>query len=535
MFVDAKDLIGGAVIEADVAIVGGGAAGISLALELARSGVDVCLLESGGTDLEWPVQSLYCGRNTGLPYFALGVCQLRYLGGNTNAWGGWCRPLSPIDFEARPWVEGSGWPFDLNALAPFLAKAHHICQVPCDDYDAGHAIRELRHPWAKVLPLNPALLETTVYRFSPPTRFGQVYRAALRRARNLRCYLHANVVAIHSDPSARRVTGLTAGSVSGCRFEVKAKRYVLAAGGIENSRLLLASNQVSPTGLGNQHDLVGRFFMEHPHTKRRLIVPAGKLPSGIYGEMFRGRSIMARICLSEPVQRRERLLSYSANIHPIYMGQDSRGWLALRTALSSLPGPGKSDPYMRVAPYDRKRLSGRLLFDTVRQLDRALLAGVLRWTQPNRFIRAFVVESKPEQAPNPHSRVTLDESRDAFGVPRVRLHWSMMPIDRRTAVHGEQLIDDEFRRLGIGSLVPLAEAEIENWPRSLEGGWHQLGTTRMHTDPKHGVVDSNGRVHGMSNLFVTGGSVFPTSGTAPPTLTIVALALRLAAHLASQE
>jgi choline dehydrogenase-like flavoprotein len=159
------------------------------------------------------------------------------------------------------------------------------------------------------------------------------------------------------------------------------------------------------------------------------------------------------------------------------------------------------------------------------------IAGVLRFFQPNRFISGFELESKPEQAPNPDSRVTLDDARDPFGLRRVKLDWRTMPIDRRTAVRSEEIVDAELRRLGIGSLARLPPSEIEGWPDNLEGGWHQLGTTRMHTDAKRGVVDANACVHGMSNLFIAGGSVFPTGGTAPPTLTIVALVLRLASHL----
>lgn len=531
MFIDAREVSSGAVVEADIVIIGAGAAGISLALELAGSGLAICLLESGGMEFAWPSQSLYSGLNVGLPYFALDVCQLRYLGGSTNAWGGWCRPLDPIDFEARPWVELSGWPFAISELAPFYRRAHEICQVASDDYDPAHAVAELRHPRAKLLPFDPARLETTVYRFSPPTRFGQFYREALRRADDLCCYLNANVLSIKTDASARTVTGLAVGTLSGVRFEVAARHYVLAAGGIENTRLLLLSNDVVPNGLGNQHDLVGRFFMEHPHTKRELIIPTRRLASGLYGEKFHGRAIMARISLPEALQRQERLLNYTANLLTVYFGQDSQGWLALRKAILSLSRSRRSDPFVRLPPYGRKGLSRREIFDLVRQFDRTVSAGLLRLLQPNRFISGFVLESKPEQAPNPNSRVTLDDARDAFGLRRVKVDWRTLPIDRRTAVRGEEIIDAELRRLGIGSMGPLPPAEIENWPDNLEGGWHQLGTTRMHADAKHGVVDPNARVHGMSNLFVAGGSVFPTCGSAPPTLTIVALALRLASYM----
>jgi choline dehydrogenase-like flavoprotein len=531
MFIDARRVSSGAVIQADIAIIGAGAAGISLALELSGGGQTVCLLESGGTEFSWPNQALYGGRNVGLPYCPLDICQLRYLGGSTNAWGGWCRPLDSIDFESRPWVEQSGWPITMSALAPFYRRAHELCQIASDDYYPERVVVELGHPRARLLPFDPARLETRIYRFSPPTRFGQVYREPLRRADNVRCYLNANVLAIKTDAAARTVTRLTVATLSGVRFEVVSKCYVLAAGGIENARLLLLSNDVVASGLGNQHDLVGRFFMDHPHTKRQLIVPTRRLASGLYGELFHGRAIMARISLPEAMQRQESLLNYSANLHAVYFGHDSQGWFALRNAVLSLSSSRRSDPFLRFPPYDRKGLSLHQIFTMVRQLDRTAIAGLLRLIQPNRFISGFVLESKPEQAPNPDSRVTLDDARDGFGLKLVKLDWRTLAIDRRTAVRGEEIIDAELRRLGIGSLAPLSPAEFDDWPENLETGWHQLGTTRMHADAKQGVVDANACVHGMSNLFIAGGSVFPTGGSAPPTLTIVALALRLAAHL----
>jgi len=531
MFIDSRQLGSGAVVEADVAIIGAGAAGITLALEMIRNGLSVCLLESGGLEFSWPSQSLYTAANIGLPYYELDFCQLRFLGGSTNCWGGWCRPFDPIDFESRPWVERSGWPFSISELTPFYGRAHALCQVPSDDYSIETAAAELNHPRAKPLPLDPAWLETTIYRFSAPTRFGQVYRESLQQATDLRCYLHANVLAIKSDALAQTVTRLAVGTLSGVRFEVTAKYYVLAAGGIENARLLLLSNDVVANGLGNQHDLVGRFFMEHPHTKREVLVPTRRLESGLYGELFHHRGIMARMSLPEAVQRRERLLNYGANLHAIHYGQDSQGWLALRKLILSVSPSRRQDPFIRLRPFGRKGLTLRQMYDMVRQFDRMTAAGFLRLFQPNRFISKFLLESKVEQAPNPDSRITLDDARDAFGLRRVKLDWRTLPIDRHTTVRGEEIIDAELQRLGIGRLAPLSPAEVRGWPDSLEGGWHQLGTTRMHADPKQGVVDANGRVHDISNLFIVGGSILPTVGSAPPTMTIVALALRLARHL----
>jgi choline dehydrogenase-like flavoprotein len=531
MFIDARTLPQNAVIEADLCIIGAGAAGITLAQEFIGSGVQVCVLESGGLDFDWHTQSLYEGANTGLRYFDLDVCQIRYFGGNTNAWGGWCRPLDPIDFRYRPWVENSGWPFTEAAMRPYYREAHALCQIRSDDYTPTRAVAEIGHPRARLVPFDPEKLETSLYRFSPPTRFGQTYREALRRAPNVRCFLNANVLRIKTTDNARAVTRLAVGCLSGNRFEARARFFVLAAGGIENTRLLLLSNDVVATGLGNQNDLLGRHFMEHPHTKRVLIPARRPLPTAFYGLTFRDNAISARLALPMALQEREELLNYSGNIHPVYIGHEAEGWLAFRKFVLSLSHSRRSDPYIRFPPYGRKGLSPRQLYDVVRQFDKVTVAALLQLFQPNRFIGGYILESKSEQAPNPASRVVLDERRDAFGLNRVRLDWRMLSIDRRTVVRAEEIIESELMRLGFGRLAPLGAGETEGWPANLEGGWHQIGTTRMDEDPRRGVVDPNGKMHGMSNLFVAGSSVFPTAGAAPPTLTIVALAVRLSDHL----
>ena len=531
MFIDARSVTTGALIEADICIIGGGAAGITLAQAFIDSSVAVCVLESGDLGFDWQTQSLYTGANVGLRYFDLDVCQIRYFGGNTNAWGGWCRPLDAIDFRHRSWVANSGWPFPAEELRSYYREAHALCQIASDDYDPARAVAEIGDRRARLLPFDPRQLEPSIYRFSVPTRFGQVYREALRKAANVRCYLNANVLKIRTSDNAGIATEVAAGTLSGTRFSVRAKCFVLAAGGIENTRLLLLSNDVISTGLGNQNDLVGRFFMEHPHTKRRMIAPARAMPTALYGLTFRDHALSARLSLPVALQEREELLNYSGNIHPVYFGHNTPGWLAFRKLVLSIDSARQSDPYVRFPPYGRRGLTLKEVFDIARQFDRVTLAAFLQYFQPARFISGFILESKSEQAPNPNSRVTLDHPRDAFGLNRVKLDWRMLPIDRRTVVRAEEIIGQELERLGIGRLAPLPPEEIEGWPANLEGGWHQIGTTRANDDPKRGVVDRDGRIHGIANLYVAGSSVFPTGGAAPPTLTIIAMALRLAGHL----
>jgi choline dehydrogenase-like flavoprotein len=531
MFVDGRRVERDTKLDADICIVGAGAAGLTLACQFADTPVRICLLESGDLHFDWQTQALYEGRNVGLRYFDLDVCQIRYFGGNTNAWGGWCRPLDAIDFRDRSWVEGGGWPFSLAELEPYYRGAHTICQIPAAEYGLEAVLTRLGRERAHVVRFDPAKLETSIYQFSPPTLFGQVYREGIGRAQNIVCVLNANALRIQVAEDTRSATEVAVGCLSGTRFGVRAKYFVLAAGGIENTRLLLLSNDVAPKGLGNRYDLVGRYFMEHPHTKRALISAQRPASFSLYGLHFRDHAVSARLSLPAALQERERLLNYSANIHPIYIGHDSVGWLAFRKLVLSLDPSRRNDPYVRFAPYGRKGITFGQLYHILRHFHKVTIAAFLQLLQPNRLVSGFILESKSEQAPNWHSRVTLQQERDEFGLNRVQLDWRMLPIDRRTVIRGEEIIDQELRRLGIGELAPLHLSETENWPANLEGGWHQIGTTRAHPDPRRGVVDANGRVHDMSNLFIAGSSVFPTSGAAPPTLTITAMALRLADHL----
>jgi len=530
MFVDARGIPSGTLIESEICVVGAGAGGITLAREFAGAGVKLCLIESGGLAFDWKTQSLGAGESVGRAYPDPASCQVRCFGGTTNAWGGWFRALDDIDFQKRAWVQDSGWPFPPSELLPYYDKAHELCQVASADYYLRDAVAELDDRRAQIIPFDSAKLETVLHRFSPPTRFGRVYRDTIERADNVTCLLHANALRLETTHNAATVTRLAVGCLSGGRFEISAKIFVLAAGSIENARLLLLSNDVAATGLGNQHDLVGRYFMDHPH-RTRVLIPGPRRPElALYGLSFKKRGISSRIALSPGVQEKEGLLNYGANIHPVYDGETS--WQALKNLARALAPSRRFDPYLRGSlPFERKRVSVGQIVDVVRHMDKVAAASFCRLFSPARCVSSFVLESKPEQAPNRYSRITLGSERDAFGLNRVRVDWQLTALDRRTLVRAEEIIDDELQRLGVGRLTPLSESEREDEAGNFVGGWHQMGTTRAHIDPKQGVVDAQGKVHGMSNLFVAGASVFPTGGAASPTPTILALTLRLASHL----
>jgi choline dehydrogenase-like flavoprotein len=484
--IDARALPPGATIEAHVCVVGAGAAGIALARELSRSGLDVCLLESGGLGPEPGPQDLARGEIAGAPYCPLDANRARQLGGTTGLWAGWCRPLDDSDFQARAWVPDSGWPLGREELRPYYRRAGALCELPPSDGDPEAG------PWrpdGMPLPLDPERIVTRVYRLSPPTRFGQVYRPELAASRHARVLLHATAIELETDGPGESVTCVRAAAATR-PFAVKARHYVLAGGGIENARLLLASRRTAATGLGNAHGLVGRYFMEHVHfhSGYLALAPAWRRRAALYAG--RGRAEVGRFFVSPRAQEREGLLNWTASLER---------WRPDRAAAAAwLRGEGRARPRWR-----------------------ELLPGTLR------------LHETIEPLPNPDSRVTLGPERDALGMPRVRLDWRPSPEERTTSRRARALLDQALRQAGLGRIVATT-GDDDAWPPPRQGTrGHHMGTTRMSADPRRGVVDPRCRVHGVRNLYVAGSSVFPTGGAGTPTLTLLALALRLADHLAA--
>jgi choline dehydrogenase-like flavoprotein len=496
MFIDARGLPADATIDSDICIIGAGAAGIALALRFAGAGLRVCLLESGGFAAGATTQALAEGESIGARYSPLPTAQLRFFGGNTNAWGGWFRGFDKIDFCRREWVEDSGWPIDGQSLAPYLERAAAICEVP--DAAAVPPLAALADARAPLVPFDPVRVETVLYRFSPPTRFGLAYREAIRVPAAVTCVLNAHALKLETEKGGRRVGGVAAGCLEGNRFRVRSRIVILATGAIENARLLLLSNDAMPCGLGNGYDLVGRYFMDHPHTRRALRPGPRRLPLRLYGVALRDRGFTAGLSIAPALQRQERLLNYKASIYPVFYGHRSPGWEGLRSVLLKVNRRWSSDPYDRERlPFAAKTFAPRQAAALALRFDGVVLGALSRLIPSQRLVRGWILESKPEQAPNRASRVTLDERRDAFGQPRARLDWRLLPLDRRTVVRAEEIIDAELRRLGIGRLAPLSPQESVAWPADFAGGWHQIGTTRMSRDPRCGVVDENCRVHGV--------------------------------------
>ena len=528
MFIDARTLSENTTIETDVCIVGAGAAGITLAREFVGRPFQVALLESGGLEFDSDTQSLYKGKNIGHPYFPLDEARLRFFGGTTNHWSGYCVPFRDLDFETRDWIPHSGWPFRKSNLDPFYQRAQSICQLGPFAYDA----KTWETENDRRLPFVGDSVITMVGQFSPPTRFGQVYRDEITRVGNINTYLYANVTYIETIDTARIVTRLRVASLTGNKFWVKAKLFILATGGIENARLLLLSNQTQSAGLGNQNDLVGRFFMEHLYEfSIGIFLPSDSdiLKLDFYQASWRrlgkgttGKTRVVAYCtLSSEAQRREQLLHTGLFIHRFvgYPAQASKGYKSLQSLVR---------PILRgEVPDDFWRHLGNVITD----IDEVAVGAYWRMFKRNHPVRLFHVGIMMEQAPNPASRVTLSAERDRLGKNRVHLDWRWSPLDMRTLRRVPEVIGVELGRAGLGRLKVTLDNDDATLSASVRGLYHHMGTTRMHADPKKGVVDETCRVHGMANLFIAGSSIFPTGGHSSPTLTIVALALRLADHV----
>ena len=529
MFIDSRNVEQRAVIETTVCIIGAGVAGITLALEMDKHGIDTVLLESGGYKPDDATRDLYRGENVGIPYTYADGSRSRFLGGSSNCWGGWCRPLDSWDFEKRDWVNDSGWPFGLDELRPYYARTHGLLKLGENNFDPAYWEAAIGRDDVRRHPLPSGTIRDTISQFSPPVRFGKVYRQHLLDAKHVRVLLFANALNIDTDADARSVTKIDVGTLSGRRFAVRAKVFVLATGGIENARMLLASNKVQAAGLGNGNDLVGRYFMDHPRIMSANVHftkqwAHNKLYDIKYHYQNRavsahGTFVSSQFALTPQVLEREKLLNARAWFYSVFRGENTKGSEALIRMKQRLL---------------KKDESGNPVTDMLTMMahpvDTACF-GLARLLQPRPLITEVKIQTIVEAEPNRDSRVTLSGQKDALGMNRVKVDWQVTELVKRTFDRTVAHIAAELKRGGVADVTLDEPLEGKPWPAQLEGTWHHMGTTRMHDSEKHGVVDRNLKIHGMSNLYVAGSSVFPTVGANFPTITIAALTLRLAGHL----
>jgi choline dehydrogenase-like flavoprotein len=559
MFLDARTIDDGRELSCEVCIIGAGAAGIALARELIGHGPTVIVLESGGMEADLDGLELSMGEQTGLPYFPLETAHLRYFGGSTNHWGGLCRPFDPVDFAPQEWLR-NGWPITLGEIEPYYSRSADICGLPVDDWSVDRWSENSRHAAVEV---SDRLVSRVALQVPRARRsFGTRFRDELARAENVTVCLHANATEIEMDQDLARATGVAVATLNGRRLSVAARYVVLAAGGIDNPRLLLASRNRSPEGLGNRFDQVGRYFMEHPRFLAAEIVPGEGFPVGFYSTHHAGGiSIQGYLALTDEIQLEEGLIDVQlrlrANHERAFAEADAseaveslrrlarmpRGeipddlagdivnilddlgrWQPLTIAGGPLPVPDPAavEVLLSGSSTDRRALLSALI-------GHIGIFGVDQITGVP--FESIDVVARLAQVPNPHSRITLSDEVDALGIPRPRLHWELSRTDRESTLRTLEILGADIGRAGYGRLRILLDETGSEWPDDTRGGYHIMGTTRMHADARRGVVDGHCRIHGIDNVFVAGSSVFTYGGSGTPTLTIVALALRLADHL----
>ncbi len=499
---------------ADVCIVGAGVAGIAIASRLLDSGRTVLLLESGGLEAEEAASRLTSGEMAGLP-LRIEQGRARVFGGTGTVWPGQCIRLDPSDFEVRDWVPHSGWPLTADSLEPWYEQAEAWLGIPARDSDE----RAWRRFGLTPPPLDPRRVRHKSAVYSPHPDVGARHLAAFTRARDLRVLLHATSVGLRTSGDGSAPESLEIRSTDGRVGRVTAGTFVLCGGGIENARLLLLS------GIGREHDVVGRFLQDHPTVWADVETDRPEALQEFYGYLGRGRvRYVPRIRLDRQEQRRQGVLNAIATF--VYHRRDTAGVTAAKMVSRAVQ--------------ERKRPTGLHLSDVrgllgeVDSVARAAYRRFVRGRPSAAPLTGTQVQILLEQAPNPDSRIVLSAERDDLGVPRAQVDWRLSELERRTARTAVDVLDAEIRRLGLGRVVGTEWLDGEDWAGRLEDAFHNIGTTRMSADPATGVVDADCQVHGVPGLYVCGSSVFPTSGYANPTLTIVALALRLADHLGSR-
>jgi choline dehydrogenase-like flavoprotein len=521
MILDAQKGFGHEPPRYDFCIVGAGAAGITLALELEATGLRVCLLEAGGSVYEAETQRLFEGEVVGQAYPMLRDTRVGVLGGSTSVWAGWCRPLEALDFEPRDWCDAGGWPFGLDELRPYYARAHEICGLAAFDYDPER--------WAGVLAPRRILAGDPTFTNEifhiQVQNFGLRYRERLERSKNIDLVLHAPVTRARVEGAA--CTAVEVRTLDGYDLAIRADRFVLAAGGVENPRLLLLSAAEAAGVPGNAGGLVGRYFTDHAFVDPGTLVlrepeTLGFYRAGPVGPSPGASSVRGALSLRREVVERERLMNAALFFHPRYEAHrvfDTAEVKALQQLWDKLKQravPGAAWPYARQAA----RAPHRLAVAMARKL--AVRHGpARRWRMRAAFETGFRYDN----------RVILSDERDRVGRRRVCIEWRIGEADIENMRRVIHLFEQAVRQAGVGHLERAFPDAPAAWRQALEAGKHHMGTTRMHVASRHGVVDENSRVHGTSNLYVTGSSVFPSGGYANPTLTIVALAARLGDHL----
>lgn len=527
MIIDGRTADASIPLDYDVLIVGAGPAGVTIAHELGSTGLRVAVLEGGGEEFDADTQELYEGEVTGLEEVDLTAIRLRMLGGTSNHWGGNCLPLDPIDFARSPASGLTGWPFPREELMGFYPRAHDYLTLGAFEYDTyapeGVSADDL-------LLADNDTVENSVLRLSshPPTNFGEKYRSFLAASETVHLWLWTNLVALDISPEGV-AEGVRTATLSGGERTFTARQVVLACGAVENARQLLLANARNGTSFGDAGDLIGACYMDHPTGGSAFLWPGEPLQekANWSRELYAvdGTELRYVWRLNEAVMEREGVSN--AQFYLIPYSSDEALRQQKRDAGRGMQGL-KSLAKWTLGRTGRNFSLSQSYCNFITNADAMVADAVFRKGSVDRVLLKYEAEQLPDRA----SRVTLTEAADTFGLALPALNWSPGEDDKQSIIRTTEIIGQAVGAADLGRLEFEEGAKERYW--NMTTSWHQLGTTRMAEGPTDGVVDPDCLLHGTRNLYVAGGSVMPTSGRANPTLTITALAIRLADHLKAE-
>lgn len=477
----------------DVCIIGAGAAGITLAIELADAGLDVLLCDGGGSRFSEQSQDSYAGEWSGEEYYDLDTCRLRYFGGSTNHWAGYCHPLQQSDFAPRTDLPAPGWPISFADVQPYYSRAGEIATLPADTWNFSAIETAAKLP---VLFDESSGMHASAFRWPRNANFRNEYFTKLTENPKVTVALNANFVDVDFGPSGTTVKSAHFRNYKDEMKTANAVKFVVSSGGIENAKLLLnlAENH---SQLSQVAPRIGEFFIEHLCYYNSVFLLMGKsemeyLKPAVGPQKLDGAQHQW-VCYPTPEARAANGIAANVSI-------------ALDGTLFATPDDVLARPESQ----------------GVKELMKSL--GVSGSDQ------AVYCMMRSEQLPNPRSRLQLTTQRDRQGLRRVALVWDFDKRDLDSIVSTAGLFAKEIAKKGLGRVYAKRPDGKSQWT-TVYGGYHHMGTTRMSDSAAHGVVDTDCRVHGISNLYVGGSSIFSTGGWANPTINLMAFAVRLAEHL----
>lgn len=504
----------------DVCIVGSGAAGLAIASELSATALKVLVVESGGLKQEPPTQALYDVEIAGLPHAGSTEGRFRVCGGSTTKWAGQALPLMASDFERREWVAHSGWPVSFDELRSYYERACRFLLIDEMNFDTDlfTALR-IRPP-----AFDPQRVWYHFSKWSPQPRVRERYLRSIGRSDRCTLLLHANLSNVVLGNGLHRTEAIELRSLTGQRTTARARVFVLCVGGIETARVLLSNNRQQANGIGNQHDLVGRYFQDHVYAEFGWLKTANPAHALRVFNVFHKRGLKYRVRCTATAQWQRENRTLNASMGLVFAGD------------AALTGIYRGIRSRRFGAAEFRHL-GRVVARPHRAFSTAWQRAVRgRMFVPGTRVRFCLTT---EQEPDPESRILLADSTDALGIRRATVQWRLTELVQHTMQKFAGVLSEEFQRADIGviDLDPWFREGAQSWndpalwPVHLRDQFHHIGTARMNDSPHQGVVDRNCRVHGIDNLYIGSSAVFPTSGHSNPTLTIIALCMRLADRL----